>query len=924
MRKLTDSGLHKTHSPAVLKRFILLFVPTFLISAGVAFVLFQSEIRLNQGKIQLSELKSIGVGERSIEAVIQSVSIDLKYLASEDGFMNLISKERRESSSPRAPADWPVFSRLKGSYDQIRWLDNDGRERVRVNFVEGEPIVVPDDQLQNKRKRYYFTDTIKLNRGEHFMSPLDLNVEHGSVEQPFKPMIRLGTPVFDQEGRKQGVIILNYLGEQMLMFFDHMMGATTSRTWLVNRDGYWLKGPSRALEWGFMFDNTRASMFHRYPDEWTRIRGADRGQFENERGLWTFSTIYPLSEYVRTSAVGHETSSSNRFELTGKEHFWKTVLLIPRGEYRTRLWTAGIGKLLTATILYLVALCAGCWRLAYSWAQKEEAEKKVRQINEGLELAVEEKTENLLKVNKELEMEIALNKQIEERLRITAKAFDITDGIVITDNNSKIVNVNSGFTRITGYGKEDVIGRIPSALQSGQPDAVFNEKMWAEIKSSGAWQGEITSRRNDGEVFSAWLSISRVSDEAGTPTHYVGALSDITELKRAQTEQARLLRELHQAQKMEALGQLTGGIAHDFNNILGIMLGYTELALNRCTRSGGSELVRYLNHVERAGLRAKSLVAQMLAYTRRETSDHTRFDLPPLVEENLKMIRAALPASIEIGTEIGEGLPPVAMDPVQINQLMMNLCINARDAMDGKGTINVRLGWARKVNAECAICHKPVDGDWLELSIADTGHGISRDVLLSIFDPFFTTKDVGKGSGLGLSVVSGIVRNFGGHIQVETELGQGATFRLWFPPAGEEVEAAQSADRSTADLQRGHGQQILVVDDEPGLGEIISRQLQTYGYRATVLTSSLEALELFGNKPDEFALVITDQTMPEITGVELLNAVRRIRSDIPSILTTGFSEHVDADRAAKMHVRYLEKPVSTKRLIRVVGELIKS
>ncbi len=286
------------------------------------------------------------------------------------------------------------------------------------------------------------------------------------------------------------------------------------------------------------------------------------------------------------------------------------------------------------------------------------------------------------------------------------------------------------------------------------------------------------------------------------------------------------------------------------------------------------------------------------------------------------MIRATVPTSIEIRGEFEENLPPVEMDPVQINQLLMNLCINARDGMEGKGLITVRSGWARDTQAECADCHKQVEGDWLELFSEDTGRGISTEALNSLFEPFFTTKDAGKGTGLGLSVVSGIMRSHDGHILVETEIGKGTTFRLLFPPALGEVEEAQTASESTTDLPRGHGERILVVDDEPGLGEIIGEHLESYGYRATVLTSSQEALGLFEKTPDEFALVITDQSMPEMTGGELIKAARQLRPDMPAILNTGFSDHIDADSATKMHVRYLEKPVNIESLIRTVGELL--
>ncbi|MCP4044004.1 MAG: response regulator [Gammaproteobacteria bacterium] len=398
---------------------------------------------------------------------------------------------------------------------------------------------------------------------------------------------------------------------------------------------------------------------------------------------------------------------------------------------------------------------------------------------------------------------------------------------------------------------------------------------------------------------------------------------DITERKEAETEQARLQRELQQAQKMEALGQLTGGIAHDFNNILGIILGNNELALKYCTPSGQTKLARHLNNIHKAGNRAAALVSQMLAYSRSEASYDKPLQFQSLVEEDLKMLGSTLPSSIEITTEIEENLPAVLMDPGQLNQLLMNLCVNARDAMEGKGSLTIRMGWAKGVETECATCHKQIEGDWVDLSVTDTGSGINPEALDRIFDPFYTTKEVGKGTGMGMAVIHGIMRNHGGHVLVETEKGKGTTFRLLFPPVVDEAET-QETDPSSTDLPRGQGEHILVVDDEPDLGDFIGDLLEYYGYQPTVLTSSKKALELFKEKPNDFAMVVTDQTMPGITGKILVKGLREIRPALPVILCTGFSEDIDTEDGDRRGIRYLEKPVRAKSLIQAVGELLRS
>ncbi|MCP4128665.1 MAG: response regulator, partial [Gammaproteobacteria bacterium] len=364
--------------------------------------------------------------------------------------------------------------------------------------------------------------------------------------------------------------------------------------------------------------------------------------------------------------------------------------------------------------------------------------------------------------------------------------------------------------------------------------------------------------------------------------------------------------------------------AHDFNNILGIILGYSELAMARSTSRGDAKQAKQLELVLKASERAKGLVAKMLAFSRSEASNDKPLLLQSILMEDIKMLRSTLPSSIQISTEIDENLPAILMDPVQLNQLLMNLCVNARDAMEGKGNINIRLAWSREMEGECVACRKRIEGDWVELSITDTGSGIKPDVLDRIFDPFYTTKDVGKGTGMGLSVIHGILRNHGGHVLVETEIGKGSTFRLLFPPAIEEIAKTPGVDRSSEKLPHGRGEHVLVLDDEQDLGEYLGDLLESYGFRVTVLTSSKEALELFKEKPDEFAILITDQTMPGMTGVALVNAIREIRPNMPSILNTGFSDDIDAETATGMGIGYLEKPVMANSLLQKIDELIRS
>ena len=401
----------------------------------------------------------------------------------------------------------------------------------------------------------------------------------------------------------------------------------------------------------------------------------------------------------------------------------------------------------------------------------------------------------------------------------------------------------------------------------------------------------------------------------------IGVVYDITERTAAEAEQARLQRELEQAQKMEALGQLTGGIAHDFNNNLGVILGYTTLARELCAGSGQAKLDKYLEKVELASERTKELISQMLAFSRTGESTPKPLNLQQLVKEDLKLLRPTLPSSIEIRSRIDADLPPVVIDPVQVNQLLMNLSINARDAMGGVGVIDYRLRMARNLNSECSCCHRRVQGDWVELSVADTGAGIDRQIRNRLFEPFFTTKDVGKGTGMGLAVVHGIVSRNGGRILVESENGKGTRFRLLFPQAANNGTAVAEQRQLPLRLQRGTGQNILIVDDEPALAEYIAELLELYGYRTTRESSSIQALHLLQGNPAAFSLLITDQTMPRLTGLGLIDEARRALPTLPVILCSGFSEQIDKESAEQLGIRYLGKPIDPNSLILAVGEL---
>jgi signal transduction histidine kinase/ActR/RegA family two-component response regulator len=392
-------------------------------------------------------------------------------------------------------------------------------------------------------------------------------------------------------------------------------------------------------------------------------------------------------------------------------------------------------------------------------------------------------------------------------------------------------------------------------------------------------------------------------------------------LKQLQAEmvQCQLLsEELRQVQKMEAVGRLAGGVAHDFNNILAAIIGYTELATQNI--AGSSPAWRQLQEVLRACQRAKALVQQILTFSRRTEQAYTSVHLPPLVEETLTLLRASLPSTIEIRQHIEAEVGAVLADPTQLHQIIINLCANAEYAMRQTGGIlEIRLE-AVEVAASLATQYPTLHlGPHARLTVRDTGQGMPPDVVERIYDPFFTTKAAGEGTGIGLSVVHGIVVSHGGAITVESQAGHGTTFMVYLPCIPWDMDGEMPAEES---LPYGQGR-LLLVDDEPALVRLGYSVLTQLGYDVTTYTSSLEALAAFQAAPDHFDLVITDYTMPQMTGEALARALRSLRPDIPIILETGFSHTIDAERATALGLNaFLLKPWTVQELARTIAQVL--
>ena len=487
--------------------------------------------------------------------------------------------------------------------------------------------------------------------------------------------------------------------------------------------------------------------------------------------------------------------------------------------------------------------------------------------------------------------------------------------------------VSENVRKLSGYSSEDFMSSKVSYEQIMHPEdlervtkeiSIFSDKKKAQEHDPY----RIITKNNKVKWVSVHAHIRR--NESGEITHYQGIVEDITRRIQTEKEKASLEIQLHQSQKMEAIGTMAGGIAHDFNNILAIIIGNADIAKYRLDVTHSAQ--ENIDQILSASNRAKDLVTQILSFSRLEKSDKEPFYLCRLITESMKALRSIIPTTIKLKINIPSkcrdnitDCKMVLSDPTKIHQILMNLCLNAVQAMNEVGIIEITL---KEITFENEI---PADRLGLQpctyqcLSVSDTGQGMSPEVLKQIFNPFFTTKEVSKGSGMGLSVVHGLVNDHNGKIFVESELGKGSIFQVYFPVTEKEPKEKLEA---AGPLPTGN-ERILLVDDEEMLVNIESDLIENQGYSVVTMTSSLEALEYFKRNPSRFDLVITDQTMPNMTGADLAEQLLKIKPGLPIILCTGYSSKIDKASAKQIGIRaFASKPLNRSEIAKLIRQVL--
>jgi PAS domain S-box-containing protein len=504
--------------------------------------------------------------------------------------------------------------------------------------------------------------------------------------------------------------------------------------------------------------------------------------------------------------------------------------------------------------------------------------------------------------------QLAALQEAEARLRLKGAALEAAaNGIMMTDLSGTILWVNQAFLAMTGYAMQDLLGMNARILRSGVHPPEFYQELWTTILTGKTWQQEVVNRRKDGTLRTFQSSITPLLDDQGIPTHFIAISDDITERKRTEAE-------LRQAQKMDAVGRLAGGVAHDYNNMLNIILLNTELLFMANDLTEAQR--KHVQEIENAAHRSADLTRQLLAFSRKQVAQPKRIALNEVVAQCQSMLRRLLPEDIELSFTPASDLWTVIMDPSQLNQILINLVVNSRDALTGAGAITIETANTQLDGSSPLLREGPDPGDFVLLTVSDTGSGMNANTLDHIFEPFFTTKGVGKGTGLGLSTVYGIVKQNHGIITAYSQEGMGTTLKIYLPRCQEAPDAQAAV---VPEVPPRGTETILLAEDEEALRTTMKQALEGLGYKVLTGPDPMAVFELAERHPDPIHLLVTDVVMPGLNGKELQERLSRLKPGIKILFMSGYTAEIIAKRGlVAKQTHFLQKPFRILDLARKV------
>jgi PAS domain S-box-containing protein len=658
----------------------------------------------------------------------------------------------------------------------------------------------------------------------------------------------------------------------------------------------------------FLINKKELSVIHILDGEGKPIAGFEHSTSEREPSLHLIAYNEPEPILFNNRYIGSTQVGICLFSI-----FINTLLLF--------LVSGSVGLTLGAVIYHFPVKVALGLEL-----RLRELMNKLRRSHEELEVRVRERTEELVDANRALSREIAERERTETALRESEKRYrrifeGAVPGIFQISVEGEILGANPAFASMFGHDSaESMLKEVDHASELHAAPSSFYELVRLAVDSGKPVRLERVFRRREGDTFFADLRAWVVYDGDGRLSHLEGFIEDITERKLAEEKKSMLESQLRQAVKMEAVGTLAGGVAHDFNNLLQAIMGYAEILLMRKeeTDSGYRESMEIMRAARRGG----ELTKQLLTFSRKAESDLRRVDLNSEIRQVAGILERTVPKMISIELRLQDDLPHVYADRVQIERILMNLAINARDAMPDGGRLTVETERFMADDGYCEAHPELEPGEYVVLTVSDTGCGMDEETMKNIFDPFFTTKAYGKGTGLGLSIIYGIVKSHGGHVSCRSEPGKGTAFKIHLPG----IEPIEEPFRETAEesTPAGGTETILLVDDESRILDLGAQILTDFGYSVVTATDGESALEIYRKERGEIDLVVLDLIMPGMGGRKLLRELYRMDPGAKVVIASGYPENAPADEACgeRSECLLISKPYETRQLLTAIRRVL--
>lgn len=763
-----------------LRRFAVLFLPLAALVLGGAWFLVSGEMHRQQTKIFADQSLKVQLGLGALKYRLHHLEVDINYLSHLPSLITALDAPTAANLA-RVARNFRAFAQSSQEYDQVRWLDNTGMERVRVDLTQGKAIVTPRAALQDKAERYYFRDTLKLPRGRVFLSPLDLNVEHGQIELPYKPMLRIGMPVFDKRGEKRGVVLLNYYGRHLLNRLRQVTSGGTGHLMLLNRNGYWLLAPNPTDEWGFMF-HKKALFPSRYPRAWKRILSDDSGQFRDAHGLWTFATFHPLEKGESSSTGSDVAYAPSTRRLNRAQYFWKIAShLSPK---QLDVAQPFLDQIIIASGIILTMLAGGSGLMAHKRVREKIAGAKLENLNKRLVAEVDERAR----------AERAARRQETYLATLIRTA---PDAIAVIDSQGKVELCNTEFERLFGYASSELVGQTLDRLMPPEQQETHQGYVRRYLETGVAHVigvgREVEAIDKNGRRLALYLKIGVMG--SGDERRFIGFLYDIGVRKQAEAEREHYMKELERSN--QELDEFAYVASHDLKEPLRGIHNYATFVIEDYAELLPQDGKDKLGTLTRLSARMEMLINDLLYYSR-----VGRWELacePVDMNAMLQLARDSLSARLnESGAyvTVPQPLPPAWGDSTRIPEIFQNLISNAIK-YNGRPDKYVEVGWLENFSSTGRAAGERNHVYY----VRDNGIGIRENHLENVFRIFkrLHGRDrYGGGSGAGLTITRKIIQRLGGEIWVDSVFGEGSTFYFTLPSEEPEASGSTHTDSTNA------------------------------------------------------------------------------------------------------------------------------